>query len=569
MSEPIEVILLLHGIHDAIDEDVARAALPGGTVVRGCVELCPERLRLEGTVDTDWYALAREQRQAWEQQVRPILARYPQAGIAYFGLAPIPLAVHLGTLTERWPAIHIFQRRHDATRSWQYSGEGRPTIDGPDGPNERSRSSDSALITMNVTNTVDLEAAQAVVGPTSAEISISTEPLGEDVLTSSEVLQAVGQRFRHALDLVGRNRPAARDVHLFAAVPCGLAFLLGTLVTTTRDPQIVTYQYHRGQQPSLREALRLPERYAPRVAISSEAQARAAADKVNWESHRQALVAFLQDGNATPWWNVLGPVGGALAGRTMGRLQRALETPLTSAIDVSASDADGFRFDRKRNVWVLSDELVAAIAAKVPQSQMGRAGRMLLLHEALHHGRQGLTLESSRQIRLAAKVLEELDYSADVWATAHEFAYEQMINRPWSEQREALMAILETALATMWAFDARNERGFLEVRRVNRYLIWYTQLVRLERVADATEALAVLAEKPAIELVGPPTMLRDTRLMAKLDGSGALEYELVARNWGGDLVRAGSTNAVSVRQLAIALGRHDGEEVRALLRGAL
>lgn len=566
MSESNEVILLLHTVHDSIDEDVARAVLPGGTLVRACVEVYPERLTLEATLDADWPALAHRQRSVWDEKVKPLLDRYPQAGIAYFGLAPIPLAVHLGTLTERWPAIHVFQRRHDAGRSWQYAGGSEVGVTGADAPTEPSRSSDPAMIAINVTNKVDLEAARAAVGATSAEIEIGTELLGEDVLTSSAALQAVGQRFRRALDLIARNRPAATDVHLFAAVPCGLAFLLGTFVTSTRDPQVVTYQYHRGQEPRLREALRVPDRHAPSIPITAEQRVRAAGSRAAWEGQREALVAFLHGVNAAPWWNVLGKLGEPFAHGSMGQLQAAVETPLTARIDVGAADADGFRFDQRQNVWVLSDRLMAAIEEKVRPLELERAGRLLLLHEALHHGRQHLTLGTARQIRLAPKVLEELDYRADVWAMTHEFAYERMLGQPWSEQRQVLMSIIDTAVNTMWAFDADNERGFLEVRRINRYLVWYTQLVRLERTDNAEKAFAILADKPVVELVGPPVSLRDNRLVAKLDGSGALAYELVMLSPRGDLLRVGSTNALSVRQLAVAMGQHHGETVREALR---
>lgn len=215
--------------------------------MRGCVEVCPRRLALEATAEVDWETLARDQRRAWDRDVKPLLARYPNAGIAYFWLAPIPLAVQLGTLTERWPAVYVFQRRHDGER----------------------------------------------------------------------------------------------------------------------------------------------------------------------------------------------------------------------------------------------------------------------------------------------------------WPTG----------------------IVDTAVRTMWAFDAFNERGSLEVRRINRYLLWYTQLVRLERASSLSDAVAALADKPVVELVGPPVAVRNNRWVAKLDGSGPLTYELVMLTQRGDLVRAGSTNAASVIRLATALGAHDGDTVRETIRG--
>ena len=79
--------------------------------------------------------------------------------------------------------------------------------------------------------------------------------------------------------------------------------------------------------------------------------------------------------------------------------------------------------------------------------------------------------------------------------------------------------------------------------------------------------MAILAEKPVIELIGPHVHLRDERLVAQLDGRGARIYELCMLDQSGRLRRFGSTNAVSVDQLATALGEHDAETIRTTMRG--
>jgi hypothetical protein len=569
MLERNEVILVLHTVHEDIDEDVAKGVLPSSWVVRGCVEIRPARLTLESTRDADWVVLAREQRRMWEREVGRLRSRYPGAGIVYFGLAPIPLAIHLGSLTERWPTVHVFQRRHNADRSWQYAGGTAPQLAGPDGPNELVRSVDPVLVAVSITNAVDIDAARAVLGPTSAEISVRSEPVGEDVLHSEESVRAVADRFREALNLVERNRPGAADVHLFAAVPCGVAFLLGSCITPTRDANVVTYQYHRGHEPRLLEALRVPERTVPAAPVTADERDRAAGLRRSWEGQRASLVSFLRGSEASPWWTLLSKLRQHVDRGALGGLELALDTPLTCPIDLADTDIDGFRFDPVKRVWLLSDQLLRAVGRHVASAEIDRAGRMLLLHEALHHGRQNLTFNTATQIRLAPKVLEELDYRADVWAMLHEFAYEGLVDLPWPDQREGLLGILGTALTTMWAFDDDREHGFLEVRRISRYLIWYTVLARVERAQTIDEALATLAEKPTVDLVGPSVRVRDDRLVAKLDGRSGGIHELVMLDRRGDLRRIGDTNAVSVVQLAVALGQHDGATVRAVLRGIL
>jgi hypothetical protein len=562
-----ELILVLHTVHDDIDEDVARAVLPSSAIVRGCVKVLPARLSLEGTRDADWIALAHAQRRIWERDVVALREKYPGAGIAYFGLAPIPLAVHLGSLTESWPAVQVFQRGHDAAQSWHYVGGNGPQVLGPDSPKELVRSLDPVLLAISVTNAVDIDAARSAVGPTSAEIFVQTDALGSDILVTHDDVVSVADRFRDALDLVERNRPGAAEVHLFAAIPCGLAFLLGARITPTRDTNVVTYQYHRGLEPRLLEALRVPERAIQSTSLSAEERARSKELRESWEGQRSSLIAFLRAANAPSWWMLLGQFGSPLSHGQLGALEAALDTPLTCSIDIAQNDVDGFRFDSQQRVWLLSDELLRAIDRYVATAEIDRAGRMLLLHEALHHGQQNLTFNSATQIRLAPKVLEELDYRADVSAMLHEFAFEGLLVRPWPEQRLGLLGIIDTALTTMWAFDDDRERGFLEVRRISRYLIWYMMLARIERATTIVEGLQVLAEKPTVDLVGPVARVRDGRLVAKLDGQSGGVHELVLLDQRGNLRRIGTTNAVSVAGLAVALGRHEGGTVRAMVRG--
>ena len=194
---------------------------------------------------------------------------------------------------------------------------------------------------------------------------------------------------------------------------------------------------------------------------------------------------------------------------------------------------------------------------------------MLLLHEALHHGSQGLTEATAQLIRHAPKVLEEVDYLADIWAMLHEFVFSRLLSADWNTQRLGLLQIIETAVGTMWAFDTDRELGVLEVRRVNRYLIWYAQLGRLERVSTIADALSVLATKPVIEIVGPDTVLRDGRLVMLLERAFPRPAELCFLDRHGRLRRIGDTNAISVTALARALGSHDGNGVRTLARGLL
>ena len=563
-----DVILVTHSVHSDILEDDARAALPPDLLVRACVDIRPARLTFDETASVDWVLLAREQKAQWIQKVVPLLERYPGAHIAYFGLAPIPLAIHLGSLTERWLTLHVFQRSHTQPYSWKYPGGPVPNVTERGMPREMVHATNPAIVMIGTTSIVDSSAALALVGPTAAEIVLQAEPPGEDVLCSEDAVRALGEHFHRALTSLESNRPGVDELHLFGAIPCGLAFLLGSYITPTRHARIVTYQYHRAHEPRLREALRLPERSPAAIALTASDIEAARTLRGIWEDQCQALATFVAAQHGA-WWTALGTLGDPFSNGAFGKLDAAKETPLMKPIDLTdAAVPVQFRFDIKSQTWRMSEGLVHIIQRYVP-SDIERAGRLLLLHEALHHGAQRLTSSSAIEIRFAPKALEEIDYLADTWGILHNFAFEGFIAKPWPEQRSGLLESIETAINTMWAFDEDRERGQLEVRRINRYVNWYVILGRIERAMSAADAMTILSEKPVVDLIGPVAVPQDGRLMARLDGQGMRTYELCMLDRRGRLRRFGGTNATSVAQLAVALGNHEGSRIRELVRDIL
>lgn len=213
------VVLISHSVHADIGTSEMRAALPARWAVCGIVDVRPTRMTLEESRYADWTKLARAQRVQWEQELKPLLERHHPCSIAYFGLAPIPLAFHLGSLTEGLLGLHPFLRHHE-TGSWKYQGGAAPRARLLGRPRDPTRATEPVLVTVSTTLPVDIEAARAVVGPTTAEIHVETERMGDDVLTTEKSVHAVAKKFREALQLVEGVRPNASEVHFRGARPC-------------------------------------------------------------------------------------------------------------------------------------------------------------------------------------------------------------------------------------------------------------------------------------------------------------------------------------------------------------
>jgi hypothetical protein len=155
------------------------------------------------------------------------------------------------------------------------------------------------------------------------------------------------------------------------------------------------------------------------------------------------------------------------------------------------------------------------------------AGRMFLLHEGVHLATHRLSRETSVQVGRLPKVLEAVDYEADVWAMLHEFALARQDGGGVDDVRSFFMRIAGAAIEVFWAFDeGRQPLARMQVRRVNRYLLWYWQLVRLEAASSRSEVFEVLAQRPIIELAGLRLLARGERVFQELAPDRAANLEL-------------------------------------------
>lgn len=239
------------------------------------------------------------------------------------------------------------------------------------------------------------------------------------------------------------------------------------------------------------------------------------------------------------------------------------------SIAEGASDLAEFRYDPERRAWEFGDGLLAAIAARMPDTEAKRqAGRLFLLHEGLHDACQRLTSSTSDGVGRFAKLLEEVDYQADVWTMLHDYAFTRARDRSATDNpRLFFLRLIDTALQTFWAFD--DEGGALreiQVRRLNRYLIWYWQQLRIEHADGLGDILKILAERPVLELAGPATVAREERVFYALDARRVANPELavLANN---AIARFGQSPGVRLHELIEGFRARDGERVKDVLRG--
>jgi hypothetical protein len=107
----------------------------------------------------------------------------------------------------------------------------------------------------------------------------------------------------------------------------------------------------------------------------------------------------------------------------------------------------------------------------------------------------------------------------------------------------------------------------VQVRRLNRYLIWYWQRLALETVDTAQQAARVLGTEPVLEISGPRIGTSRGRVMFDLDRSHLESIELGVLVDGFRIVRVGSRAGARVGALLDAIRLGDEATFVSALRG--
>lgn len=571
MSTPNGTILLAHSVLTSIGEQVMLDALPDDRRSSPYRVACVRSLEttLADIESFDWWQARSLQDEWYKSEFRALAADHPDYVISYFGAAPIPLAFHLGYLVGGFGQTEVYLQNHESKEwPWVKSASASASWRLSPLPDRECYATGDVVIRVSTSHRIDPEDTRTVVRRPLVEIDIGVDTPNEDAMRSPDDIAEAGRLFSQALDAVARYVPNADRVHVFAAVPVGVAFSLGACVNPTIHQPVQTYQFIRTATPRYQAALVLQGDPAPAPALSPEETGAACEARDQIAAHIVELQDFgarLRDGGPAGggWWVSL--VSGSeppFSGR-LARLPSLPDTVLMRCdVDRETTDVtDGFRLDSRRG-WQFSDEFLFYLLRRFPEADdFSRACRMLLLHEGLHAQSHRLTDATALRIRRFPKVVEELDYEADVWALLHELRL-----RGNEKALADLREFVDIALETFWSFDDRGRNlDRMEIRRINRYLIWYWQGLALDRCDTIDDALVVLAEKPVIEVAGPKIQSAGDRVFLLLDQPRYDSPEISGYGRGG-LFRFGDGPASRVVELLDGFRQRNGGQIKSALK---
>lgn len=275
MHPPVRNIVLVHPVHQQIAEDEIFSTLGQGSQKDALlVRVAPLSQPLVDSESIDFEQAQKEQSRIYRTEIAPLVVGTHGRHVTYFGLAPVPLIMHLGYLLGDLPPITIFQRHH-LSKQWvwpQLPKVAVPmTIQVSGLPQKTSDSLGDVVLRIATALPINPGDTRAVIGNPLAEVDIAVNPLGPDVLTNPDDVERMARTFRQTLDTISDRFPRMQTVHVFAAIPAGLAFRLGNLVSPTRHPRVQTYQFYRHASVHYKPALVLQGEDSPSRGVSTSA----------------------------------------------------------------------------------------------------------------------------------------------------------------------------------------------------------------------------------------------------------------------------------------------------------
>jgi hypothetical protein len=578
-STPGVLLILQQGLAP-IEEAAALAALPevSRNGRRETLVLDIRESNKRAIAARDWHDAGRAVIEEFKRLVQPKLATNAGFEIAYFGSVSITLAVQLGFLCGTWSKKSAFLFHH-RNKDWNWPDPDDKLPPNPivvtGLPNDKSLAEGDIVVRLSTSHLVEPEQVRDVISRPLADVEFRLETLGEDAVASPAALERIADEWKRVLDVLHEKLPNARAIHLFASVQVAVAFMLGARINPRIHAPVQTYQYESRQEPKHYRALLIDEEIsAPPTFTAAETQA-AVTERVAWQRELDALRLYAKGLLATSgtWLDDVVPPAArsAFCGSwlTLPRLPE-LHDLLNSRVDVAdtSPNPDGFAFNPDTRTWAFGDSFLVPLMRQIPdETRRHRAARLFFLHEGLH-AHQRLTAATSRAVGRFAKILEEIDYQADVWALLHERAYSTVLTHGANVDPPAFVReLISVAVETMQSFDIQpGPLSQMQVRRVSRYLIWAWQYLETERLPPTEDPSTILSTRPLIELAGAEVRVRENRVWFLLDPHHLQTPEIGVYH-SNRLHRFGETPALQMGELIEALRRCDAKRVRIVLRG--
>jgi hypothetical protein len=261
---PKGLIILIHNVLENISHDEIISALPEAyhTLDMQKIHITPVQAQLGEMRNYYLESLKLEQEKIYEEEIKPLLDNYPDYQVLYFGLAPVPLAVHLGHKIGSLRKVEVYQKHH-TYKDWTWRPTDKAILKIEGEPKDIVKNSKDVIIRTGTRFRIDEKDTTELVFNASKEIELYPDKLGQDIFSSSQDLEEYANRFGENLDAISTFLPDCPAIHLFAAVPVGLAFLMGQQISPNAHTKVHVYQFAKDKEPSYTHCFIVNEESGP------------------------------------------------------------------------------------------------------------------------------------------------------------------------------------------------------------------------------------------------------------------------------------------------------------------
>ena len=177
------------------------------------------------------------------------IARRADAHLVFHGLAAIPPVVLAGHIVTDRRKARLFDF-HPESGLWTWPGtpDGFASLIRSEFPKRIIKEPGDVVLRMAVSYPIHASDVDSLDLSPRLSIDLSYPNVERGVIRSEEQVLEYGKVFRETLDLIRKQMPACRRIHLFYAGPMALAFHIGQQISENIHPPVVVWNYSRGYE---------------------------------------------------------------------------------------------------------------------------------------------------------------------------------------------------------------------------------------------------------------------------------------------------------------------------------
>lgn len=514
-STPKGLIILVHDVMGPIPEEEIIEVLPDEwtRLPRPTVHIAPEKIQHGEAMNYHWRSMLIEQERIYKTEIKPLFDKHPDYQVLYFGLAPIPLAVHLGNLVTSFRNVKAYLKRQteeegdEKKPAWEWpknKDAGDPLVTGL--PKDKFNGEGHVVIRFGTRFEINAANTEEVVSHPTKEIEIYPPKTSNDLFGSFGQMAHYAGTFSNVMDAISSNLPEVRDIHLFAAIPVGLSFLIGQKINPNAHALVHVYHYTGdASKPYYLAYTANEELNAELLEVTKEEQKAYQQKRAHLlnelkEFRDDELVPMLEN-EQTQWFKAIAPDLNEAGNLFTHDYWKNLSKLDPNRLKVSFLESESAESSEDEGYYYFTDRFMKVISSsQASNDAQFLVAQLFAIRETVYELSHGIRSESMTSLVMYPRVTEEADYQADVYSLLHVFFCSR---KPYDQAADFFCEMIEAMINTWWAFDcARGRTKRMEVQRVNRYLTWYYLLCQLESGTYGTlqQVLELIARKPILEL---------------------------------------------------------------------